>query len=117
MNALRQHALDDEKIEAEMEYRYLPESYGQWVAISVILASFGSFFGTGVVGERKVGTLLISISIGFLLWSSPIYFITRWNRYNKLMLASFAILILALIAAFLYLAVLIWKTPNNTNKL
>jgi len=106
--------MDDEmsfevfKMEQKYRVRYAPDSYCQWIAVAVLLASFGSFFGQTPINERKVGTFLISIATLILVWASPTYFISRWPVYNRWFLSILAFIVILLIVAFIWLALRIW---------
>lgn len=84
------------------------DSFAQWLAISVILSSFGSVINnTG--DEPKIGTFMISTSIFILAWFAPLYLWGQWKVTSKVVLGGLIFIVLLLIAGYAWLIAKIWN--------
>jgi hypothetical protein len=76
---------DEENRNNPHAYPYLYESYGQWLALVVLLTSFAAVVSnTG--NDAVLATLLAVCGLLLLIWSTPFYFMDRWGHVNNLML-------------------------------
>lgn len=104
---------------------YVNESWGQWVALCVIMSSFAILINnTGslmsahhtngknrsddVVGEPKVASYMIVLAILILCLTTPPYVIQRWKTRSRYMMAVTVFIAAALIVAFVWLLLRIW---------
>ena len=86
---------------------YIVESYGQWLALTVLLSSLGVVMNnTGK--ERRLATLFIVTAIFILLWSTPFYFINRWHELNLYMLIGMIIIVALLFSCCIWSICHIW---------
>ena len=95
--------------------RHAPETFAQWIALSILLASFASVInnirGTNGKGqEPKIATYMTVLAIAILIAFSPIYFVQRWNRPNLVMNVFVLILIILLVILYVWLICRIWIT-------
>lgn len=90
-------------------YYYAPESYAQWISISILLASFGAVIANTANGnEPRVSTFLVVLGIAFLVWSTPMYFLTHWRSRNRILLGFLIVLLIGLLAAYCWLISKFW---------
>ncbi len=93
--------------EAKQGYGYPQDSYMQIVAISIVLASFGQIVES--TGDRpRIATTMVVIAIAFLIWSTPMFFLPRFGVLNSWALAGLLVIILALVATYIWIIVRIW---------
>jgi hypothetical protein len=93
--------------EAVQLYGFPNDSYAQWVAISIVLASFGQIIDS--TGDRpKIGTFMASIGIFVLIWSTPMFFIPRFGVLNPWALTGLLLIVLLLLCAYIWIIVRIW---------
>jgi hypothetical protein len=94
--------------EAKQGFGYPTDSFAQFIAISIVLASFGQIIET--TGDRpKIATMMVSIGIAVLIWSTPMYFLPRFGVLNSWSLAGLLLIVLLLVATYAWIIARIWN--------
>lgn len=104
------------RLENYYKFSYVPESYAAWIVASAVVASFAPVIN-GAKDQPHLATFLVIIGLAIIIWATPLYFITRWQVYNRWMLFGLLAIILALVAAEIWIIVRIWVpfVPSNQN--
>jgi len=103
------------RLENYYRFNYIPESYASWIVASAVIASFAPVINAAK-DQPILATFLVIIGLVILVWATPLYFIIRWQVYNRWMLFGLLVIVLALFAAEIWIIVRIWDpiTPSPT---
>jgi hypothetical protein len=84
-------------------------SYAAWAGVAVFLVSFGIVINnTTPGGEKKVGTLMLSLGFLFLVWASIVFFYANWPIQHRPAMISLLILVILLLGVIILAAVRLW---------
>src|SRR5207237_10764517 len=76
-----------QQLENKFKYSFTPESYGSWVVVSLVLASFAPVINADR-SQPFLATFLAIVGLAFLIWATPMFFVTRWPIYNRAMMIA-----------------------------